>query len=194
MENSTFVVATPSLKRRLISMVYESLLLASVEIFAVAVYTLLTLNTHSFLTDLGLNLVVILTAGAYFVHAWTGSGHTLAMKTWRIKVIKVGHVTVPMRAAVIRFVVALGSIMPALVIIHFTKLMTSSAGTRMAIGILLANIILWALTVYLDKDRQFLHDRVAGTRLIELPKRAKKAATPAEDDIDEEAPTPGAAS
>jgi uncharacterized RDD family membrane protein YckC len=193
MENSTFVVATPSLKRRLISMVYESLLLAAVEIFAVAVYTLLTLNTHSFLTSLGLNLVVILTAGAYFVHSWSGSGHTLAMKTWRIKVIKVGEVSVPKRVAIIRFVVALGSVMPALVIIHFTHLMTSSAGTRTAIGILLANIILWALTVFLDKDRQFLHDRVAGTRLIELPKRAKKAAAPVQDDIDEEAPTQGAA-
>jgi uncharacterized RDD family membrane protein YckC len=188
MENSTFVVATPSLKRRLISMVYESLLLVAVEIFAVAVYTLLTLNTHNFLTSLGLNLVVLLTAGAYFVHSWTGSGHTLAMKTWRIKVIKVGEVRVPMRAAIIRFVVALGSIMPALVIIHFTKLMTSSAGTRTAIGILLVNMILWALTVYLDKDRQFLHDRVAGTRLIELPKRTKKAAAPVETDDEEVTP------
>jgi uncharacterized RDD family membrane protein YckC len=186
MENSTFVVATPSLKRRLISMVYDSLLLAAVEIFAVAVYTLLTLNTHSFLTSLGLNLVVVLTAGAYFVHAWSGSGHTLAMKTWRIKVIMVGAVRVPRRAAVIRFVCALGMIAPALLIIHFTKLMTSSAGTRTALGILFANIILWALTVYLDKDRQFLHDRVAGTRLIELPKRTKKAAAPAADDLDED--------
>ena len=185
MENSTFVVATPSLKRRLISMVYESLLLAAVEIFTVAVYTLLTLNTHSVLTSLGLNLVVVLTAGAYFVHSWTGSGHTLAMKTWRIKVIQVGAVRVPMRAAVIRFVCALGSVAPALVIIHFTKLMTSSAGTRTALGILAANIILWALTVFLDKDRQFLHDRVAGTRLIELPKHAKKAAAPVTDDADD---------
>jgi uncharacterized RDD family membrane protein YckC len=80
----------------------------------------------------------------------------------------------------------LGAVMPALLIIHFTKLMTSSAGTRTAIGILLANILLWALTVFLDKDRQFLHDRVAGTRLIELPKRAKKDATPAVDEIDDE--------
>lgn len=167
-------------------MVYESLLLAAVEIFAVAVYTLLTLNTHSFLTSLGLNLVVLLTAGAYFVYSWTGSGHTLAMKTWRIKVIQVGSVRVPMRAAIIRFVCALGAIMPALVIIHFTKLMTSSAGTRTAIGILLVNIILWALAVFLDKDRQFLHDRIAGTRLIELPKRAKKTAAPAVEDIDDE--------
>lgn len=184
MENSTFVVATPSLKRRLISMVYESLLLAAVEIFAVAVYTLVTLNTHNFLTQLGLNLVVFVTAGVYFVHAWSGSGHTLAMKTWRIKVVKVGAMTVPKNVAVIRFVVSLGSIMPALVIIHFAKLMTTSAGTRTSIGILLANMILWAMTVYLDKDRQFLHDRVAGTRLIELPKRSKKTVAPVEDDQD----------
>jgi uncharacterized RDD family membrane protein YckC len=28
----------------------------------------------------------------------------------------------------------------------------------------------WGLTALLDKDRQFLHDRLAGTRLIALPK------------------------
>jgi uncharacterized RDD family membrane protein YckC len=37
--------------------------------------------------------------------------------------------------------------------------------------ILLANIILWACAALFDKDRQFLHDRWAGTRLIELPKK-----------------------
>jgi len=29
-------------------------------------------------------------------------------------------------------------------------------------------IAVWALTAFLDKDRQFLHDKVAGTRLTSL--------------------------
>ncbi|MES2130642.1 MAG: RDD family protein [Pseudomonadota bacterium] len=174
MENSTPLVVTPSLKRRLISMVYEFLLLTAVEIFIVGVYTLVTLNLHSALLDGGRNIVVVLAAAAYFVYSWSGSGHTLAMKTWRIKLVKVGYPTVPPRAAALRFVYAWGAIAPALIIIHLMKLMTSSAGTRMALAILGANIVLWAMTAFLDKDRQFLHDKLAGTRLIELPKRAKK--------------------
>ena len=31
----------------------------------------------------------------------------------------------------------------------------------------------WGTTAFLDKDRQFLHDRLAGTRLILLPKAAR---------------------
>jgi hypothetical protein len=30
-------------------------------------------------------------------------------------------------------------------------------------------MLLWALAVFLDRDRQFLHDRLAGTRIIQLP-------------------------
>ena len=42
---------------------------------------------------------------------------------------------------------------------------------RGEIAIALAvGIVLWALTALLDKDRQFLHDRLAGTRLVQLPK------------------------
>jgi uncharacterized RDD family membrane protein YckC len=39
-------------------------------------------------------------------------------------------------------------------------------GTALAIG-----FVAWALTAFFDKDRQFLHDRLAGTRLVSLPKK-----------------------
>jgi uncharacterized RDD family membrane protein YckC len=180
MQNSTFVVATPSLKRRFISMIYETLLLTAVEFLAVTVYLLLTLNAHSAVLDAGRSMVVVLAAAAYFIVSWCGSGHTLAMKTWRIKLIKVGTMRVPPRAAAIRFVCAWGAIAPALLIIHGLGLMTSRTGTWSAMVILLVNVVAWSLTALFDKDRQFLHDRIAGTRLIELPKRSKKSASEAE--------------
>lgn len=173
MENNKPVVRTPSVKRRLISMVYESLLLFAVELAAVALYTLITLNMHSALLDKGRMVVMVLVAGAYFVHAWTGSGHTLAMKTWRIKVVMLGHATVPRPVAIKRFVLAWGFFAPALLVIGATHLSASAAGTRTSVLIVLANIVLWSLTAFLDKDRQFLHDKLAGTRLIELPKKQK---------------------
>jgi hypothetical protein len=49
------------------------------------------------------------------------------------------------------------------------------AKTWMLVLIPLANMALWALTVYLDPNRQFLHDRLAGTRLMAVTETASKA-------------------
>jgi len=40
--------------------------------------------------------------------------------------------------------------------------------------------VLWGSTAYLDRDRQFLHDRIAGTRLVFWQAPAKTAARSAE--------------
>jgi hypothetical protein len=37
-----------------------------------------------------------------------------------------------------------------------------------------ANAALWALAVFLDPQRQFLHDRLSGTRLISFDPPSKK--------------------
>lgn len=173
MENNKLVIRTPSVKRRLISMIYDLLLLLAVEIFAVAVYTLVTLNLHWTIFDMLRSVVVVATAGAYFVHAWSGSGHTLAMKTWRTKLVKVGEATVPRRDALKRFAFAWGYVAPALLISWALGLWETRAGSSTAILLVIGNVIAWSLTAFLDKDRQFLHDKLAGTRLIELPKKSK---------------------
>lgn len=167
--------AAPTVKRRLISIVYEALLLLAVEMFAVAAYLLVTFAAHSPVLDAGRGIFMILAAAAYFIFSWTDGGHTLAMKTWRIKIVGAGAGRVPLQAAAVRFMMAWGFVAPALVIIHVTQLLTTRAGISMASAILIANIVLWAMTALLDKDRQFLHDRIAGTRLIQLPKPEKKA-------------------
>ena len=75
---------------------------------------------------------------AYFLWCWLRGGQTLAMKTWRIRLIAPGHERLPAKAALLRFIYAL-VLVPTLV------------------G------IAWA---WVDRDRQFLHDRLAGTQLI----------------------------
>jgi uncharacterized RDD family membrane protein YckC len=168
MQNNKPQVATPSVKRRLICMIYEAFLLTAVEALAILVYLLVTRNQHTPVIDHGRNLVFFLVAAAYFIHAWSGSGHTLAMKTWRIKVVKLGCRTVPLRAAMVRYLMAWGWFLPALVACYvFGWKTTGQTGTALAVG-----VAAWALTALFDKDRQFLHDRVAGTRLIALPKTA----------------------
>jgi uncharacterized RDD family membrane protein YckC len=170
MQNSKSPIATPTVKRRLICMVYEAFLLTAVEALAIFLYLFITRNQHTPTIDHGRNAVFFLVAAAYFIHAWSGSGHTLAMKTWRLKVVKLGYKTVPFRAAAIRYLMAWGWFLPAIVVCWAFGLKSAGqVGAAFAVG-----IVAWALTALLDKDRQFLHDRIAGTRVISLPKPEKK--------------------
>lgn len=167
MQNSTSPVLTPTLKRRLICLVYEMFLLTAVVMLGLLVFLLITQKMGGAVVEYGRQVVLIVVAGAYFIHSWTGSGHTLAMKTWRIKLVKVGHARVPFVTALVRYIFAWGWVLPALLVcwrFHLTG--KAEVATALAIGVLA-----WGATVFLDKDRQFLHDRVAGTRLISLPKK-----------------------
>lgn len=84
---------------------------------------------------------LLVVAGFYFVWCWRRGGQTLAMKTWRIRLVGTQGQPVSLRQSWLRFSLA-------------------SLGTlAMGAG------FLWAL---LDRDGQFLHDRLAGTRLVAL--------------------------
>ena len=158
----------PTVRRRLVVMVYETFLLLAVEMLAVALYLLVTRNSHAPLAQHGLKLFLFLVTGAYFVWCWTDSGHTLAMKTWRLRVTTTGQARVPLKTAVLRYLLAWGWFLPALIVCAVFGL-TGKAEVSMAIA---AGVAAWGLTAFLDKDRQFLHDRLAGTRLVLLPKKA----------------------
>jgi len=165
----TVPASTPTVKRRVLAMVYDAFLLLAVEMLAVLLYLLLTGNRQEPVYQHGLKAVMFLAAAAYFIWCWVDSGHTLAMKTWRIKLVRPGHARLPWRTALIRFLLAWGWFVPALVVYgvfgaHSKGLMAAS---------LVLGIVAWALTAFLDKDRQFLHDKLAGTRLVSLPKRVR---------------------
>jgi uncharacterized RDD family membrane protein YckC len=158
---------SPSIRRRLIAMVYETFLLLAVEMLAVALWMLVTRNHHEALYQHGLKAYLFVFTGAYFVHAWHGSGHTLAMKTWRMRLVTEEGARVPLRSAVLRYLLAWGWFLPAL-------LLCAVFGIRDKGGIaavLLLGVLAWGLTALFDRERRFLHDRLAGTRLVSLPGR-----------------------
>ncbi len=172
MQNSSSPVLTPTLKRRLICLVYEAFLLTAVVMAGLFVFLFATQKLSGAIVEYGRQVVLVGVAGAYFIHCWTGSGHTLAMKTWRIKLVMLGHARVPLRAALLRYLFAWGWVLPALIVCWRFRL-TSKTEVAAALAV---NILAWGMTVFLDKDRQFLHDRLAGTRLISLPKAVKASA------------------
>jgi uncharacterized RDD family membrane protein YckC len=103
--------------------------------------------------------------GLYFVWFWTHQGQTLAMKTWRIRLVARDGGPVSVRSAVVRYMSAWGWFLPAFgaaAVLGYAQ----TKGSKPIFVLLAANFAVWALAVYLDRGRQFLHDRLAGTRIV----------------------------
>ena len=107
--------------------------------------------------------------GAYFVWYWNKHGQTLAMQTWRIKVVRPGFASLPVGTAMLRYLLAWLWVVPAILLDYLLHLERWHA-----LYALLGGVLAWSLTAFLDKDRQFLHDKLAGTRLVQLPKPEKQ--------------------
>jgi uncharacterized RDD family membrane protein YckC len=130
----------PGFMRRVASALYDLLLLTA--LLLVATFPFLAVfgdSTHGWRRHL-LQLYVLVVAGMYFVGFWTHGGQTLAMKTWRIRVVRADGGTLTRARAVHRFLLSLLSFF------------------ALGLG------FLWALV---DRDRQFLHDRLAGTAIAD---------------------------
>jgi len=96
---------------------------------------------------------------AYFVWCWSNGRRTLAMKTWRLRLVTAEGGVVSPKLALLRFLAAWAG--PALAIAAYAAL--SRAGLGAYAAWLVAFNFLWA---FIDRDRQFLHDRIARTRLV----------------------------
>ena len=130
---------TPGLLRRLACMSYEVVILTALLLLGL-------LLPHALLGAFALRaasanvlwahfLVLLL---AYFAWFWVHGGQTLPMKTWRIRLVTTDGFSVSPARAVLRYLLCWPSLL------------------------LFGTGILWA---FLDRDGQFLHDRLAKTRL-----------------------------
>ncbi|MGV7210300.1 RDD family protein [Oxalobacteraceae bacterium A2-2] len=163
---------TPTVRRRLVAMVYELLLAFAVLFLPFLVFEVASGASHTPVAEHMRQALAFLVLGAYFIHQWTRQGQTLAMKTWRIRVALPDGALPPPRVAALRYLLAWMWVLPALLLDYAVGLQRWQA-----LGAVLAGILLWSLTAFLDRDRQFLHDRLAGTRLLQLPKPPKKVKT-----------------
>ena len=102
---------------------------------------------------------LFMSIGAYFIYFWINGRRTLAFKTWHLKLVANSGGSVIVKAAVIRYVATW--IGPALGLALFMWIGTR--GSAWWVFAIFTNF-LWA---FVDPARQFLHDRIAGTRVIQ---------------------------
>lgn len=132
------------LGRRLGSLLYEMLVILALTIFLFVLPVAVFSGLMQRMPGPGLLWFYLFALlGLYFVWCWSRAGQTLAMKTWRLRLVD-AQSGLPLRPlqALVRY--GMGWI---------------CWPTGMA--------LLWSL---IDPDRQFLHDRIAGSRIVQLPK------------------------
>ncbi len=152
------------LKNRLFCMVYEGMLLFGVLFISGWLFSTLLQQRHALVLRDAQQVWQFLVLGAYFCWFWTHGGQTLAMKTWRVRVVGRDGRPLGWRRAIARYLLAWLWFLPG-----FAAAWLLGAQGWMLMLVPLLNIVLWAAAVGLDADRQFLHDRIAGTRLVLAP-------------------------
>jgi uncharacterized RDD family membrane protein YckC len=144
-------------------MVYEAMLLFAVVFVAGLIFDIWTQSRHALTLRHARELWLFLVIGAYFVFFWSRSGQTLAMKTWSIRVVDIDQAKLPVVKAVVRYCLAWLWFLPGLALAYQFELKSWSSIVVVCLG-----MTSWALTAVFDKDKQFLHDRLAKTRLINV--------------------------
>jgi uncharacterized RDD family membrane protein YckC len=97
---------------------------------------------------------VFLVMGVYFIWYWHHRGQTLAMQTWKLKLVSANSFPPRLPQLYLRYLLCWPSLL------------------------LYGTGLIWAL---FDRDRQFLHDRLSGTRIINVaPPTTASTLPPAE--------------
>jgi uncharacterized RDD family membrane protein YckC len=153
----------PPLRRRLLAMIYEGVLLFGVTMTAGMIYGIAMQQKHALHDRNGLMAAIFLTLAVYFVWFWVRGGQTLAMKTWYLRVVREdGHPLTPFQAAK-RYLAAWLWFLPPLGLAwlaHWTS-------SRDIGSLLLVWALFYACMSRLLPRKQALHDVICRTALID---------------------------
>ena len=160
-------LVTPSIFRRVAALPYEALLLLALIVFVSFPAAGLQGATLYGIPHLIFQAYLLLVSASYFTWFWRHGGQTLAMKTWRFRVVDHYGRKLKLARALARFVLAsifYGPACVGVVLLFFPDRI--SRVIAMWTFLPMVATLLWAR---FDADGQFLHDRMAGTRLVGVP-------------------------
>ncbi|HEY8906725.1 MAG TPA: RDD family protein [Rhodoferax sp.] len=151
---------TPSLLRRMACWLYEGILLFGVVFIAGYLFSALSQTKNAMDNRNALQAFIFVVFGIYFGWLWS-KGQTLAMKTWRIRVVDLKGQPLTQGRAVIRYLWSWLWLLPPLMA---SWLFSLSGGE--ATVITLGWVTVWAVLSRFHPRRQFWHDALAGTQLV----------------------------
>ena len=152
--------STPSIVRRMACWLYEGMLMFGVVFLAGYLFGTLSQTRHALDNRIPLQIFLFVVFGIYFVWFWS-KGQTLAMKTWHIRIVDQNGRPITQLHAFKRYCLCWLWFIPPLAIVTPLGLTTPAV---IFIGAVWVG--LWAILSHLQANKQFLHDALAGTMLI----------------------------
>lgn len=159
-ESPSAPATPPSLRRRMACWLYEGVLMFGVVWIAGYLFGTLTQTRNALDNRMGLQLFLFVIFGIYFVWFWH-KGQTLAMKTWHLRVVDRAGQAISQKRALLRYVLSWLWFLPPLALAAPFTLRPGEIAV-----LTLGWIVVYALLSRFHRERQFLHDALAGTRLI----------------------------
>jgi len=156
----------PALLRRMTCFVYEATLLFGIALVPAVLGTLFFAQTgqsHPLQSEGVVRAFALVVYGIYFVGCWSVRGQTLAMQTWRIRVVAADGARLSQARALARYVACcIAWFAPATLVAATLQLRPWPTLVAVVVG-----IVLYALLALAAPGRQFWHDIVCGTRLVD---------------------------
>jgi len=158
--------STPGFWRRAICLIYETFILLAILFIASLIFHLIFSDTQAPFFKPLFQCYLVIIMGYYFTWFWTHGGQTLAMQTWKMRLISHDGKTVSRKQAIVRFLYTLIGVFFFVIIDQILPFNFASPFQLVLISLLIfGSGFIWAL---FDHDHQFLHDRLAGTRIIKV--------------------------
>jgi uncharacterized RDD family membrane protein YckC len=168
MPGETALVA-PALRRRLACLVYETLIVLGLAL-ATAAIVVFTLHAFGMDRQRGLLRTTIQAAefAAITLYAswfWSAGRQTLPMKVWGLRIVTAAGRPLSFARAFARALLAWLWVLPAFLVAAAVRSSPHETGL-----LLCGWVLLWAGLSLTRRDRQYLHDALAGTRVISVPR------------------------
>jgi uncharacterized RDD family membrane protein YckC len=154
--------SAPGVGRRLACFLYEGLLLFGVVAIAGLVYSLIFREHDAVEGRVVMMAFLFLVMAAYFVYFWCQGGQTLAMKSWRLRLVTADGRALTWPRAFVRYLLCWVWVLPPLSFAHFAGVQSAWN----ALGLLTLWVLGYAALAWLHPQRQFWHDAACGTRLV----------------------------
>ncbi len=154
----------PSLRRRMACWLYEGLLLFAVALVATLVFSVVVQMRHALdPRQWILQVFLFVVWGVYCGWFWS-KGQTLPMRTWRIAIVDRHGRRLTQGRALLRYVFCWIWVLPPIAAFMSRQFVPAQLAALFA-----GWIVFWAGASFLHPQRQFWHDVLAGTRLVDAP-------------------------
>ena len=158
--------STPGFWRRTICLIYDFLLILAILFIASFIFHFIFSDTQAAYFKPLFQFYLFMIMGYYFTWFWTHGGQTLAMQTWKMRIVSADGRGLTKKQAIARYLFSLTGIFFLVIVNYIFPINFISYQQLALVSVLIfGSGFIWAL---FDPDHQYLHDRLAGTRIIKL--------------------------